>query len=46
LDQEFLERMHNFMIWLGVAGAVVVGLIFVFYFYIKFKIRKKKAMEQ
>lgn len=46
MDQEFKENVHNFMIWLGVAGTMIVVLMFVFYFYIKYKTNKKRALEE
>ena len=46
MDQAFKEELHNFMLWLGAAGAFVVFLMFVFYFYIKYKTKKKRALEK
>ncbi len=46
MDQEFKENVHNFMIWLGIAGTMIVVLMFVFYFYIKYKTKKKRALEE
>ena len=46
MDQEFKEKVHDFMIWLGIAGTVFVLSIFVLYFFIKYKTKKKRALEE
>ena len=46
MDQEFKENVHDFMIWLGVAGTLVVFLMFAFYFYVKYKTKKQRAQEE
>jgi len=46
MDQAYKENLHTFMIWLGVAGTLVVLLMFGFYFYIKYKTKKKRELEK
>jgi len=46
MDQEFKENVHDFMIWLGVVGTMMVVLMFMFYFYIKYQTKKKRALEE
>lgn len=46
MDQEFKEQVNLFMIWLGVAGTLVVVLVFVFYFILKYKVNKKRKLEE
>ncbi|MDH5377848.1 MAG: hypothetical protein OEX00_05975 [Gammaproteobacteria bacterium] len=45
MDQIFKENLHIFMIGLGVACVLVVGLMFAFYLKIKKDVAKKKMAE-
>lgn len=46
MDQEFKEQVNDFMIFLGVFGALFVVAMAALYFYIKYKTKQKRALEK
>ena len=45
MDQEFKEKVNDFMIYLGGFGILFVVAMAGLYFYIKYQTKKKRALE-